>query len=87
MSGRVDEQRRVERERDILPAGLQAHGQRVDRGGQAHIGRAVRVDVVAQDQRPVEAFPDLAQAQIHFRCRTCGVFPVGASRGKSAVSR
>ena len=44
-----------ERERDVAAFGLQAHGQRVDGAGDADVGRAVGVDVVAEHQRPVDA--------------------------------
>ena len=47
--------RREERERDVTAFGLQAQGQRVDGAGDADIGRAVGVDVVAEYQRAIHA--------------------------------
>jgi hypothetical protein len=44
-----------EREREIVPPGRQAHGQRVDRAGDPDVGRAVGVDVVAERQRAAGA--------------------------------
>jgi hypothetical protein len=47
--------RREEPERDVTAFGQQAYGQRVDGAGDPDVGRAVRVDVVAEHQRPVDA--------------------------------
>jgi hypothetical protein len=43
-----------ERERDVLAFGQQARGQRVDRTGDADVGRAVGVDIVAEHQRALD---------------------------------
>ncbi len=42
-------------EGDVVAVGLQPHGERVNGGGQAHVGRAVGVDVIAQHQRAIQS--------------------------------
>ena len=67
---------------DIAALGLQAHGQCVDGSGQANIGRAVSVDVIAQHQRavrgsePVGDGGDIAgQVEASALCEILGAAP------------